>query len=105
MTTDFEKFVTEKLLKIESEVAEIKTMISDATNFASDIIGNNPSLTQEAFESIKNTLGNFTSINPSPEIGEGSMEDIISSLSKFREQLSSIKNAISPEITGQKIQG
>lgn len=98
--TEFKNFVVEKLNNIEERVLSIEADLSGMTDFASDIIGDeNSVLNSDSIESLRDTLLSMAT----PLTGAGSssdadspasLEDIMASLSDFRDRISGIRSVM-----------
>jgi hypothetical protein len=102
---EFKIFVVNKLTSIDDRLATLEEGLTGLTDFASGFIGDEvPGIDagmlgglKQTLESLVAPMSSMTEAGAQGSFGSESHEDIISSLSEFRDRISSIRNIMESE--------
>jgi|15BtaG_2_1085339.scaffolds.fasta_scaffold01220_5 uncharacterized phage infection (PIP) family protein YhgE len=100
----FEAFVREKLSSIDERLENIEARFDEATNFASNMIGEDGGLLGALdFSLIRDVMSSLTnSAEAGSEAGDdeqGQLADLTSALQSFREKLTDLKSILPPDLS------
>ena len=109
MSSEFEATVMSRLEDINARLSSIEEKIDEATSFTDSVLGEGGVLPSDGMEALKSTFASllntesfnaesfnprsFVSVDPNSESPE-SISDLVSSLKKFQERLSTVREAV-----------